>query len=99
MSRVIHKATITIDDSDPTVYHLDRDADIVLVQMTLNHYEVRKGRWHIGDLTFYDGGDEWGWQFMTRSLQFRSCHRLGPYPESVLPRRLRIDRVTHDQMA
>jgi len=93
MSRFDHKVVITVNDSDPTVYHLDRDAEIVLIRINLDHYEVRKGRWHIGDVTFYDGDDEWGWQFVTRSLQYRSHHQLGPYPEAVLPRRLRITRV------
>ena len=81
---------ITVNDN---VYHLDQDAEIVLVQINQNHYQVRKGRWHIGDIMFFDDSVVWGWWFQSRTSQFRHNHRLGPFPEAVLPRKLKVQRV------
>jgi hypothetical protein len=91
---------ITIDDAFPNVYHIDRDADPVLIQISRDQYELRKGHSLLGVVAFYDGTDVWGWRFFPHVTGKRPSRCLHPNPEAALrSRRIFVKRVyTHTSL-
>lgn len=84
---------ITTDDANPTVRYIDRDAEPILVQISQDQYEVRRGRCLLGVVTFHDGRTTWGWRYYPHQNGKRASRALHPDPEAALKRRFVIAEV------
>jgi len=85
--------SVTADDAFPNVVYLERDAKPVLIQKTLDQYELRQGRCLLGVVAFYNGQIEWGWRFTPHQTDIKPSQILHPNPESTLKGLYEIDSV------
>lgn len=84
---------VTTDETDSNVFHIDREADVILVQISTERYAVKKGRWHIGDVTFCTELCRSGWRFTPRGAHFRPSRKLYRFPEDAVRRKVRLSRT------
>lgn len=84
---------IEIDDADPKIVYLEPHARPVLIQTSVDQYELRQGRRLLGIVAFQDGDIQWGWRFFPTQNGKRPSRVLHPYPEATLKGRHLISEI------
>jgi hypothetical protein len=94
-----NRVEVCQDDTNPNVYWIEPTAVPILVQVTVDQYEVWQGRRILGVIIFHDGPDRWGWRFFPRQMRKRPGRVLHPNPEAALKgRRITIHSVITDRL-